>query len=134
MGVMFGTLYSVLAQGHLRLAAGASDRLAEEMRSVERAVSEAGRETHVVPRGEGHHGDTVFALGLAVVAGERLGGRERRGLVLARGRRDKPRRPGTRTPREAARWVLEGRRREREAEWEDAAGPLWRALRLHRRS
>ncbi len=43
MGVMFGTLYSVLAQGRLRLAAGASDRLAEEMRSVERAVSEAGQ-------------------------------------------------------------------------------------------
>ena len=133
MGVMFGTLYSVLAQGRLRLAAGVSDRLAEEMRSVERAVSEAGRETYVVPRGEGHHGDTVYALGLAVVAGERMGGRERRGLVLAGERRDKPRRPGTRAPLDAARWALEGRRRGREAEWEDTAGPLWRPLWLHGR-
>jgi hypothetical protein len=130
VGVMFSTLYSVLAQGRLRLGAGVSDRLAEELKSVERAVSEAGRESYVVPRGEGHHGDTVYALGLAVVAGERLGGRERRGLVLARERRDKTRRPGTRTPLDTARRVLEELRREREEAWERVAGPLWRPLRV----
>ncbi len=90
--------------------------LAEEMRSVERAVTEAGRETYEVPRGDGHHGDTVYALGLAVAAGERLGRRTSNGLQLAARKADRSR-PRGKTPRpwNTARRVLEERRREREA-------------------
>ena len=123
VGLMFTTLYSVMAQGRLRVSAAAGGRLAAEMKEVERVVTEAGRESYEVPRGEGHHGDTVYALGIAMVVAERIGGRQARAVALhPEGRQ---RRPGVprreNTARQVIRERLDASRRESEAH-------MWRQL------
>ena len=128
VGVMFTTLYSVLAQDRIRASAEASGRLAEEMKTIERAVTDAGRETYEVPRGDGHHGDTVYALGMAIAVAEGRGARQARAAALADhpGGRQRPvgtPRTGTNAAREVIRQRLEDSRRQADR---DLYAGLWR--------
>ena len=68
--------------------------MVEEMKEVERRVSDAGKETFDVSRADGHHADTVYAAAMALLIAERRVGRQSRSLsVSPGGRQRKPGRP-----------------------------------------
>lgn len=94
VALMFSGLFSVMSQGRLKVVDPQANKLIEELREIEKRVSDAGREFFEVATGEGHHGDLVFALGLAVTVAERWAGRQHRVVSLhPGGRQRKPGRP-----------------------------------------
>ena len=91
VGLMFTNLYSIMAQGRLQVTSPAGERLVEEMKEVERRVSDAGKETFEVSRAGGHHADCVYAAALALLIAERRLGRQSRSLsVSPEGHQRKP--------------------------------------------
>ena len=112
-GILFSTLYACLAQQRLKVSAAAGGKLIEELKGVERRVTEQGHESYEVPRGGDGHGDTVFALGLAVVVAERVGGRLARLAALHPGGHQ--RKPGRLRRGGAAKAVIKARLEESRA-------------------
>ncbi|MCH8271367.1 MAG: hypothetical protein IH985_09195 [Planctomycetes bacterium] len=95
VGLMFTNLYSIMAQGRLQVTDPARERLVEEMKEVERRVSDAGRETFEISRADGHHADCVYAAAMALLIAERRVGRQSRTVALhPEGHQRKPGRPG----------------------------------------
>ena len=94
VGLMFTNLYSIMAQGCLQVTSPAGGRLVEEMKEVERRVSDAGKETFEVSRAGGAHADTVYAAAMALLIAERrLGRQSRSASVNPEGHQRKPGRP-----------------------------------------
>lgn len=94
VGLMFTNLYSIMAQGRLQVTSPAGERLVEEMKQIERRVSDAGRETFEVSRADGHHADCVFAAAMALLIAERRVGRQSRTVAFHPGGHE--RKPGRR--------------------------------------
>ena len=55
-----------MSQNRLRVTSPAGEKLISELKEIEKRVSDSGRESFDVGSGQGHHGDLVFALGMAV--------------------------------------------------------------------
>ena len=91
---MFASMYSIMAQGRLKVTSPAGGRLVEELKEVERRISDSGQESYAVASGQGHHADCVYACGLALVVAERSVGRQARTIALhPEGHQRKPGRP-----------------------------------------
>ncbi len=81
--------------------------MVEEMKEVERRVSDAGRETFEISRADGHHADTVYAAAMALLIAERRVGRQSRTVAL--NPEGNKRRPGRPRQGNAARNVIKAR-------------------------
>ena len=66
----------------------------EELKEIEKRVSDSGKESFDVASGQGHHADCVYALGMALIVAERSVGRQARTVALnPEGNKRKPGRP-----------------------------------------
>ena len=117
VGLMFTNLYSIMAQNRLEVASPAGERLVEELKEIERRVSDAGRETFEISRADGHHADCAYSLGMALLIAERRVGRQSRTVALnADANKRKPGRPRQgATARNAIKARLEASRLQSEA-------------------
>lgn len=123
VGLMFTNLYSIMAQGRLQVTSPAGERLVEEMKEVERRVSDAGRETFEVSRAGGSHADCVYAAAMALLIAERRVGRQSRTVALNPGGRQ--RKPGRPRQGNAARQVIKARL---EASRLQSEATMWRQI------
>ena len=123
VSLMFSLMYSVMSQNRIEVACPAENRLVEELKQVERRVSDQGRESFEVPRGEFGHGDCVYALGLCLVIAERSVGRQARSIGLHPGGRERP--PGRPRQGSAARQVIKARL---EASRLQSEATMWRQI------
>lgn len=89
VSLMFTLLFSIMSQGRIQVASPAGEKLIEELKEIERRVSDTGRESFEVATGEGHHGDLCYALGMAVTVAERRVGRQHRTISLNPGGRQR---------------------------------------------
>lgn len=107
VGLMFTNLYSIMAQGRLQVTDPAGERLVEEMKEVERRVSDAGRETFEVSRAGGSHADCVYAAAMALLIAERRVGRQSRTVAMHAEAHKRP--PGRPRQGNAAKHVIKAR-------------------------
>lgn len=120
VSLMFSGLFSLMSQNRLHVTDPAGRKLIEELKEIERRVSDAGRETYDVAAGQDHHGDLCYALGLAVTVAERRVGRQSRSIQL--NPKGHERRPGRPRRSNTARRVIDARL---EASRREAERSLW---------
>ena len=121
VSLMFAAVFSIMSQNRLRVTNPAGAKLIEELKEIEKRVSDAGRESYDVATGQGHHGDLCYALGMALIIAERRVGRQSRTVALnPEGHQRKAGRPGR--GKSAARQVIDARL---EASRREAERSLW---------
>lgn len=107
VSLLFSGMYSLMSQDRLKVTDPKGQGLIAELKEIEKRVSDAGRESFEVATGENHHGDLVFAVGLALIAAERRVGRQSRTLALNPGGHE--RKPGRPRQGNTARRVIKAR-------------------------
>jgi hypothetical protein len=123
---LWTTLYTVMAQDRLAIFSDI-EHLADELRSIERRVSDAGRESYDLDRTSDGHSDQAVALALAVCVAESAASRRVRSLQVPEGRPAR-RTSGRRLIRDAARARIEELRQERMANYFATGGERWRPM------
>lgn len=90
VSLMFAAAFSIMSQNRLRVSDPAGAKLIEELKEIERVISDSGRESYDVAAGLNHHGDLCYALGMALIIAERKTGRQSRSISLHPGGRERP--------------------------------------------
>ena len=98
--------------------------MVEELKEVERRVSDAGRETYEISRADGHHADTCYAAAMALLIAERRVGRQSR-TVSMHAEGGHHRKPGRPRQGNAAKRVIDARLEQSRKESERS---LWRQI------